>query len=240
MNESQNQGLQTLKDVSKTGKDRKWRERKLRNIELAGQLDILGYRSFERVYQCAEVLKFVEQSDGTKKLYQSYFCKNKLCALCNWRRSMKYSYQASRIVEEAMVRQPKGRFLFLTLTVKNVTGQELNQSMTDILRGFNRLMKYKKIDKNLIGFLRATEVTYSKELDSYHPHLHVLLMAKPSYFKGGSYISQLEWTELWQKAMKLDYTPMVDIRAVKADKGKGLKGAILETAKYPVKPDSIS
>ena len=89
MNERQNQGLQTLKDVSKTGKDRQWRERKLKNIELAAQLETLGYRSFERVYQCAEVLKFVEQMDGTKKLYQSYFCKNKLCALCNWRRSMK-------------------------------------------------------------------------------------------------------------------------------------------------------
>lgn len=240
MKEKQNQGLQTLKDVSKTGKDRKWRERKLKNIELASQLDILGYRSFERVYQCAEVLKFVEQSDGTKKLYQSYFCKNKLCALCNWRRSMKYSYQASKIVEEAMIRQPKGRFLFLTLTVKNVTGQELNQSMTDILRGFNRLMKYKKVDKNLIGFLRATEVTYSKELDSYHPHLHVLLMVKPGYFRSkDDYLTQEEWTELWQKAMKLDYTPMVDIRAVKADKGKGLKGAILETAKYPVKPFDV-
>ncbi|MGL2168542.1 protein rep, partial [Streptococcus agalactiae] len=200
---------QVFQDISKTGKDRKWRERKLKNIELAGQLDILGYRSFERVYQCAEVLKFVEQSDGTKKLYQSYFCKNKLCALCNWRRSMKYSYQASKIVEEAMTRQPKGRFLFLTLTVKNVTGQELNQSMTDILRGFNRLMKYKKVDKNLIGFLRATEVTYSKELDSYHPHLHVLLMVRPSYFQAkADYINQEEWTELWQKAMKLDYTPM--------------------------------
>lgn len=232
---------QVFQDISKTGKDRKWRERKLKNIELAGQLDILGYRSFERVYQCAEVLKFVEQSDGTKKLYQSYFCKNKLCALCNWRRSMKYSYQASKIVEEAMVRQPKGRFLFLTLTVKNVTGQELNQSMTDILRGFNRLMKYKKVDKNLIGFLRATEVTYSKELDSYHPHLHVLLMVKPGYFRSkDDYLKQEEWTELWQKAMKLDYTPMVDIRAVKADKGKGLKGAILETAKYPVKPFDVT
>lgn len=241
MKEKQNQGLQTLKDVSKTGKDRKWRERKLKNIELASQLDILGYRSFERVYQCAEVLKFVEQSDGTKKLYQSYFCKNKLCALCNWRRSMKYSYQASKIVEEAMIRQPKGRFLFLTLTVKNVTGQELNQSMTDILRGFNRLMKYKKVDKNLIGFLRATEVTYSKKLDSYHPHLHVLLMVKPGYFRSkDDYLTQEEWTELWQKAMKLDYTPMVDIRAVKADKGKGLKGAILETAKYPVKPFDVT
>lgn len=231
---------QVFQDISKTGKDRKWRERKLKNIELAGQLDILGYRSFERVYQCAEVLKFVEQSDGTKKLYQSYFCKNKLCALCNWRRSMKYSYQASKIVEEAMIRQPKGRFLFLTLTVKNVIGQELNQAMTDILIGFNRLMKYKKIDKNMIGFLRATEVTYSKKLDSYHPHLHVLLMVKPGYFRSkDDYLNQEEWTELWQKAMKLDYTPMVDIRAVKADKGKGLKGAILETAKYPVKPFDV-
>lgn len=232
---------QVFQDISKTGKDRKWKERKLKNIELASQLDILGYRSFERVFQCAEVLKFVEQSDGTKKLYQSYFCKNKLCALCNWRRSMKYSYQASKIVEEAMVRQPKGRFLFLTLTVKNVTGQELNKSMTDILIGFNRLMKYKKVDKNLIGFLRATEVTYSKKLDSYHPHLHVLLMVKPGYFRSkADYLNQEEWTELWQKAMKLDYTPLVDIRAVKADKGKGLKGAILETAKYPVKPFDVT
>lgn len=240
MNKIKKQPLEPLKDVSKTGKDRKWRERKLKNIELASQLETLGYRSFERVYQCAEVLKFVEQMDGTKKLYQSYFCKNKLCALCNWRRSMKYSYQASKIVEEAMSRQPKGRFLFLTLTVKNVKGQELNQAMTDILIGFNRLMKYKKIDKNMIGFLRATEVTYSKKLDSYHPHLHVLLMVKPGYFRSkADYLNQEEWTELWQKAMKLDYTPVVDIRAVKADKGKGLKGAILETAKYPVKPFDV-
>lgn len=240
MNKIKKQPLEPLKDVSKTGKDRKWRERKLRSIELAEQLQILGYRSFDRTYHCAEVLRFTEQMDGTKKLYQSYFCKNKLCALCNWRRSMKYSYQASRIVEEAMRRNPNGRFLFLTLTVKNVTGQELNQSMTQILRGFNRLFKYKKVDRNMIGFLRATEVTYSKELDSYHPHLHVLLMVKPGYFRSkDDYLTQEEWTALWRKAMKLDYTPVVDIRAVKADKGKGLKGAILETAKYPVKPFDV-
>ena len=46
---------QVFKDYSKQGKDRKWRERKLKNIELAGRLEKLGYRSFERVYQCAEV-----------------------------------------------------------------------------------------------------------------------------------------------------------------------------------------
>lgn len=33
---------QVFKDYSKQGKDRKWRERKLKNIELAGRLERLG------------------------------------------------------------------------------------------------------------------------------------------------------------------------------------------------------
>ncbi|MGE9835096.1 protein rep [Streptococcus orisratti] len=232
---------QVFKDFSKQGKDRKWRERKLKNIELAGRLEKLGYRSFERVYQCAEVLKFIEQQDGTKKLYQSYFCKNKLCPICNWRRSMKYAYQAELVVNEAMKRYPKGRFLFLTLTIKNVSGEELNQSVSEVGRAFNRLMKYKKIGKNILGYLRATEVTYSHEHENYHPHLHVLLFVKSSYFTGNvkNYINQEEWTKLWAKAMKLDYTPVVDIRTVKARQSKSLKAAIIETAKYPVKPFDV-
>lgn len=231
---------QVFKDYSKQGKDRKWRERKLKNIELAGRLERLGYRSFERVYQCAEVLKFIEQQDGTKKLYQSYFCKNKLCPICNWRRSMKYAYQAELVVNEAMKRYPKGRFLFLTLTIKNVSGKELNKTLSKMTQGFNRLFKYKKVDKNVLGYLRATEVTYSSEHENYHPHLHVLLFVKSSYFKNSdSYLTQEEWTNLWAKAMKLDYTPVVDIRTVKAHKRKSLKSAIIETAKYPVKPFDV-
>lgn len=231
---------QVFKDFSKQGKDRKWRERKLRNIELAGRLERLGYRSFERVYQCAEVLKFIEQQDGTKKLYQSYFCKNKLCPICNWRRSMKYAYQAELIVNEAMKRYPKGRFLFLTLTIKNVGGQELNKTVSEMGRGFNRLMKYKKVDKNILGYLRATEVTYSNEHENYHPHLHVLLFVKSTYFaRKDDYLTQEEWTNLWAKAMKLSYTPVVDIRIIKAHKSRSLKSAIIETAKYPVKPFDV-
>ena len=232
---------QVFKDYSKQGKDRKWRERKLKNIELAGRLEKLGYRSFERVYQCAEVLKFIEQQDGTKKLYQSYFCKNKLCPICNWRRSMKYAYQAELVVNEALIRYPKGRFLFLTLTIKNVSGKELNKTLSKMTEGFNRLFKYKKVDKNVLGYLRATEVTYSTEHENYHPHLHVLLFVKSSYFTGNNtnYISQEEWTKLWAKAMKLNYTPVVDIRTVKAHKRKSLESAIIETAKYPVKPFDV-
>lgn len=228
---------QVFKDLNSKGKDRKWRERKLKNIELAERLQVLNYRSYKRVYECAEVLKFIEQEDGIRKLYQSYFCKNKLCPICNWRRSMKYSYQAELVVDEAIKRHPKGRFLFLTLTIKNVEGDKLDETLKAMTEAFRRLMMYKKVDKNMIGYLRATEVTYSQDREDYHPHLHVLLFVKASYFNSSdSYLKQDEWQKLWGKALKLNYTPVVDIRAVKDRKGEGLKKAVLETSKYPVKP----
>ncbi|CYH45314.1 replication protein [Streptococcus pneumoniae] len=65
-----------LLDKNKRGKDRNWRGRKLLSLKLA---DIFK--------------EFIRREDGSLRLYQAYFCKNKLCPMCNWRRSMKYSYQ---------------------------------------------------------------------------------------------------------------------------------------------------
>lgn len=91
---------------------------------------------------------------------------------------MKYSWQAELVVNEAVKREPKGRFIFLTLTVENVRGEKLNKTLSKMAEGFRRLMMYKQVDKNIIGFLRSTEVTYSKDREDYHPHLHVLLFVE--------------------------------------------------------------
>ena len=64
---------QVFKDYSKQGKDRKWRERKLKNIELAGRLEKLGYRSFERVYQCAEVFEIYRTTGRYKETLSILF-----------------------------------------------------------------------------------------------------------------------------------------------------------------------
>ena len=225
-----------FKDFSKQGKDRKWKERKLSSLSLARRYDQLEEKCAQSVFDCANVMLFKEFEDGSRRLHRTFFCKNKLCAMCNWRRSMKYSYQASRIIDKAVEEHPNARFLFLTLTMKNVDGEELSDKMAEMTKGFNRLFKYKKVSKNILGYLRAMEVTYSKDRDDYHPHLHILIMVKSMYFKNSdNYISQEEWTSLWQKAMKLDYTPIVDIRALK----KGVTEAIKETAKYPVKPFDV-
>ena len=226
-----------LVDKNSRGKERDWRGRKILSLKLADIFKELQYKKtfVERVISCGDTLQFIQNQDGTLKLYQAYFCKNKLCPMCNWRRSMKYSYQTSRIVDEAIKQESKGRFLFLTLTVKNVEGQALNSTISQLTKSFDRLFKRAKVQRNLLGYLRSVEVTHNENDNSYHPHIHVLMMMRPSYFKGGNYISQKEWGNLWSQSLKVSYKPMIDIRTVK-ETGKGLRGAVLETAKYPTKP----
>lgn len=228
-----------LVDKNSQGKDRNWRGRKILSLKLADIFKELQYKDslIERVATCGDTLRFIRQEDGSLKLYQAYFCKNKLCPMCNWRRSMKYSYQASRIVDEAIKQEPKGRFLFLTLTVKNVEGEALNSTISQLTKSFDRLFRRAKVKKNLLGYLRSVEVTHNENDKTYHPHIHVLIMVKPNYFsgRGNNYITQKEWSDMWSNSLKVDYTPMIDIRTVK-EKGKGLRGAVLETAKYPTKP----
>ncbi|KYD03686.1 hypothetical protein B4144_3959 [Bacillus atrophaeus] len=84
------------------------------------------------------------------------------------------------------------------------------------------------------------------EEDTYHPHFHVLLPVKKNYIK------QADWTSLWKKALKLDYTPIVDIRRVKGKakidaeqiesdvrEAKMEQKAVLEISKYPVKDTDV-
>jgi len=227
-----------LVDKNSRGKERDWRGRKILSLKLADIFKELQYKKtfVERVISCGDTLQFIQNQDGTLKLYQAYFCKNKLCPMCNWRRSMKYSYQTSRIVDEAIKQSPKGRFLFLTLTVKNVEGQVLNSTISQLTKSFDRLFKRAKVQRNLLGYLRSVEVTHNENDKTYHPHIHVLMMVRPSYFQSKKdYITQKEWSDMWSQSLKVDYVPMIDIRTVK-ETGKGLRGAVLETAKYPTKP----
>jgi plasmid rolling circle replication initiator protein Rep len=81
-----------------------------------------------------------------------------------------------------------------------------------------------------------------------HPHLHVVGIVNSGYFKGENYINQKEWSENWKNALRVEYTPIVNVKAVKCRKKlkiedlstedldkKNLINAICETIKYTVK-----
>lgn len=176
--------------------------------------------------------------------------------MCNWRRSLKIAFQNKRIIEVANQRE-KLKWVFLTLTVRNCKGSELKQTMDDMMKAWNRFAGYVKFEKVAKGYFRTMEVTRNHDFKSnwygtYHPHFHVLLAVPTNYF-GKNYITQKEWAELWGKAMKLDYTPIVHVKKVKPKKElaemteyddelkelMALEKAIYETSKYAVKDSDV-
>jgi plasmid rolling circle replication initiator protein Rep len=150
--------------------------------------------------------------------------------MCAKRRSSQIFKQIIDVIHESLRQKPKMRFLFLTLTVRNVPGNDLSEMITQMFQGFKQLFKYKEVDKPTIGYIRALEVTYNKKDKTFHPHIHVLIGVMPSYFSDNYYIKQSRWTVLWSSALNIDYTPIVNIKPV-----KNKSGAIAETSKYTVK-----
>jgi plasmid rolling circle replication initiator protein Rep len=100
---------------------------------------------------------------------------------------------------------------------------------------FKKLTANKNFKTSVEGFFRALEVTYNAETDTYHPHFHCILIVLKSYFTSRDYIKQKDWVNMWQKASKLDYAPVVDIRKVNALTYK----TVAEVSKYTVKTNDL-
>lgn len=133
------------------------------------------------------------------------------------------------------------KYVFLTLTVKNPPLTELNSTLKTMNKAFTLLAKSEEFSSVVLGYIRALEalggITSAGEA---HPHYHCLLVVKPSYFKD-KYISQARWSELWRRSLKVDYTPIVDVRRIrqKSAEWSEVDSAIFETLKYLAKPQDI-
>ncbi|WP_056954921.1 protein rep [Limosilactobacillus ingluviei] len=233
---------QVFVDYDSRGQKRPWQKKKLQSLDYATYLEMLSLKKSARVKECGNVLEFAEDGTGKRKLARAWFCKSRLCPLCNWRRSMKASWQLEQVLEAAHKREPQDRFIFLTLTEKNAEGQELRGRIKNFAKAFEKLIHRKAVKQFLVGYVRSLEITINDLPDggiTYHHHYHVLLMVRNSYFKKGGYLSQKEWTDLWQEVLDLDYTPIVNVESVKRNKRKGTNSLVAsakETAKYQVKP----
>lgn len=237
-----------LEDYSSTGKRRKWEEKKRANEKLyklyaAGNEkydgDLIPEKSLEVVRKCGNQLTFALDREGNKSLILANFCRDKLCGMCNWRKSLKMFTQISKLTEK-MLEENKVEFLFLTLTIRNVKAQDLSDTITQLLRAYKYCVQpsqtfapAKRLKQSLLGSMRAMEITYNSDADTYHPHIHAILAVKPSYFSRG-YMSKDEMIDMWKRAIKVDYRPSIDIRRIDNN-----AKAIAETAKYPIKMHDV-
>jgi plasmid rolling circle replication initiator protein Rep len=249
-------------EVGKKQKRQNWDTRKDYTTQVG---DILAtgephhQRQAKRVNSCAELLKFAwVKLDAEIQLQfkSAYFCRVRNCPICQWRRAQMWIARFIEALPRIFEVYPTMRYVLLTLTVKNCPIAELRPTVQHMQKSWQRLSQRKAFPA--LGFVRSLEVT--KETDTYdkktkklihkarpdyvHPHFHILLALPTSYF-GGNYLSTADWAQMWKEALKIDYTPVCDVRIVKVkdiEKNEsegvlaGLRAAIVETIKYTVKP----
>lgn len=212
---------------------------------------------------CAQVLDLLIEAPPDEPLYahlkSSNVCNRRLCPWCEWRRSLRWKRRIEYGLNLLVEHNPGYRPVLFTATVRNCEIEALGDTIKEISKGWDRLVKRSFFPTDL--WLRRTEVTFplrnqaeklrpqtprGEEPGSLplggrwaHPHLHALLMVRPSYFSHG-YVKQTQWRQEWMDAARLDYAPQVDVRAITATasrrwEGNVYKAAAMEVAKYVCK-----
>lgn len=196
----------------------------------------------DRLRQCAPWLIFSHSHDSERpfRLSQASFCRVRVCPVCQWRRSMRYTAKMLKAIPGILEANHTLRLVHLTLTVRNCSIEELRATIKEMNTAWKRLIQRRVLKRVVRGYVRATEVTFNPETREAHPHFHSLLLVPESYFKHKAYyIKHDEWIALWRDCARLDYDPSVRVQAVrKADPGR-IAGIIRELTKYTTKVDSL-
>nr|CDL66132.1 unnamed protein product [uncultured bacterium] len=198
-------------------------------------------RRSEHIQVCGSMLQFLKErnlvsEEIRRRLVKGNFCKYRFCPMCQWRMARKVCREVLgrlRTIDE----QHNGvALLFLTLTIKNEPLTELNSTVKLLSKAFYRMQQLKQYKDAVLGSIRAIEfLGDNTEAGECHPHFHCLLVVNKSYFKSRDYINFEEWTSLWQRSLRVNYRPVINVQRVKP-KGKmsAIVAAALEVVKYSV------
>lgn len=200
----------------KTAKAEKWRRR---SAAVGACADRIFFRSCEKCN-----IRYISHVE---------LCGDRLCPVCSWRRSRALGARLARIVS-----YNKGRYVLLTLTVKNCEWSDLGATLKKMLGAWQKMQRRTRFKRAFQGWVRTIEITRGKDGKA-HPHFHVLLEARPDYFVRGSglWIEHGDFVDMWRKCLGVSYAPAVDVRAIKEN---AIGGAVAEVAKYIAKSAQIA
>lgn len=229
-----------LTEVSE--RDSKWdaKKRQTENVsQLYAKMEDFKSQAF-RTANCADRLGFNFGEDGKLKLQRAWFCRCRLCPTCQLRRQMKYTAMVYQGLPTLLEEHQGLRYLFVTQTVKNCAYEDTRSTLRWMNKSWDKMSRRKFFKERVLGFIRTTEVKKSKHEDA-HPHFHTIMAVRPSYFTR-DYIKQAEWVQYWRQALKVDYDPGFNVKAINKPYSNAegdIIAAIKETIKYAVKPGDI-
>lgn len=182
------------------------------------------------ISECAGNMFFlVNQNTGEKRLKHVFFCRQRLCPICQKKLSQKRKQDLIKIVEQLQVSD----FLFITFTINNCRGEDLRKTIERINKGFVKMYRNRLNNERTNGFCsgyyKRIAVTYNEEDDTYNPYIHVAVSIDKSYYHRNR-MTLKEWKSQWQKYLGLDYLTQVSVKSVRNNK-EGLMNEICQITK---------
>lgn len=207
-------------------------------------MDHSGYKSskaMDRISECGNYLDLLLDSSGTSfKVERGSYCHDRWCPVCYSRRMYRNMIELETLTnflskdpdkdflpisDQPLFKElydkygyHKYRFVWITITVRNVDSGNLYECVRRINKSWKRLYSRKQFFNGCCyGFYAVPECTYNPDKDSYHPHLHVLVAVRNSYFNKHNMMTHGQLLQMWKDCYKdpelNNYA--VDIRAVK-------------------------
>ena len=136
------------------------------------------------VRSCATFFEYGHYSDDSIKFRSANFCKDPLCPVCAKRRSLKLFKEVIDCVEHI---QSIGKysFLFVTLTIKDVKGDDLKETCDFLSNCYVNLLRHKRMSF-VKGSFRCLEVTHDNNEfitdDMYFGNKNKHMKSKASYY----------------------------------------------------------
>lgn len=232
--------VQNTRDRKKSQDIESFNSKKLRSYLLADSFRRLGPR-YEgrrgRVLSCGRYLEFATHKEtGENHLIAADFCRDRLCPMCNWRRSKRVFSDLSKVLS-LVTADSEYVPVFLTLTVRNSAPELLRQEIVKMSAAWNRFNQIFAVKRAFVGWFRCLEVTYNRKDNTMHPHFHVVMIVRKGYFGSDDYLSIHKIVKYWRQALMVNYDPVCHIRRVRGKKGspESVRSSVLEVAKYAVK-----
>jgi plasmid rolling circle replication initiator protein Rep len=225
--------------------------------------DYLPWKSSKRFKECATYMDMATNADMTKfKVLHANFCKHRFCPVCSYVKSMKLAYKL-HVMTKYITHEHGYRYIFVTLTAPNVSGDKLSEEITRYNKAFDKFVQLPAIKDISQGFIRKLEITYNGDrritkeyyakakkycdarglrvgmpnpnYDTYHTHFHVIFAVKSNYFTSRDYIPKSMFLLLWQRCMQDKSITQVHVQSVKDNASRNLHSGIYEMAKYSAK-----
>lgn len=190
-------------------------------------------RRGERVYQCGLFLLEVHNDMGTLSYQPMSSCDDRLCPRCARARSLRVAANAAAVAQALRQSGEYRTPYHVVLTVRNVSDNDVRPTIDVMIAACRSLLHRRSIARTVAGWGRSIEITYNAVTNTYHPHVHLLVI--PTSSPDPDTIGCADWwATQWSNALvscghSMDYTPICHSEAAYDD------GVLPEVSKYITK-----